>query len=121
LFPYTTLFRSIYVLHVKTCYIIIRNTPQLPSPKTPQRTWYFVNAADNPAAAALLSKMGYDEKERVQMKKEFLRMITRMELDPAKERLIYGFFGSKEVYAYFLFLHKCNEGIAEKIGECQVF
>ncbi|HLR52987.1 MAG TPA: hypothetical protein VK072_08965 [Candidatus Avamphibacillus sp.] len=52
--------------------------------------------------------MGYDEKERVQMKKEFLRMITRMELDPAKERLIYGFFGSKEVYAYFLFLHKCN-------------
>jgi len=28
----------------------------------------------------------------VQVKKEFLRMITRMELDPAKERLIYGFF-----------------------------
>jgi len=48
--------------------------------------------SDNPAVAALLSKMGCEEKEWVQVKKEFLRMIIRMELDPAKERLIYGFF-----------------------------
>src|SRR5699024_2428276 len=57
-----------------------------------KKTWRDYIRSDNPAAAALLSKMGYEEKERVQVKKEFLRMITRMEIDPAKERLIYGFF-----------------------------
>ena len=57
-----------------------------------KKNWRNYIRSDNPAAAALLSKMGYEEKERVQVKKEFLRMITRMELDPAKERLIYGFF-----------------------------
>lgn len=36
--------------------------------------------------------MGYTEKERVQVKMEFLRMIARMELDPAKMELIYGYF-----------------------------
>lgn len=36
--------------------------------------------------------MGYGEEERIQVKKEFLRMLTRMQLDPAKERMIYGFF-----------------------------
>lgn len=49
---------------------------------------------DNPAVAALLSKMGYSEKERVQVKIEFLRMLVRLQLDPAKERLVYGFFES---------------------------
>src|SRR5699024_3313675 len=57
-----------------------------------KKNWRDYIRSDNPAAAALLSKMGYEEKERVQVKKEFLRMITRMEIDPAKERLIYGFF-----------------------------
>jgi len=57
-----------------------------------KKNWRDYIRSDNPAAAALLSKMGYDEKERVEVKKEFLRMITKMELDPAKERLIYGFF-----------------------------
>nr|WP_084663734.1 hypothetical protein [Thermanaeromonas toyohensis] len=32
----------------------------------------------------LLSKMDYSPKERLKLKIEFLRMITRMELDPAK-------------------------------------
>lgn len=36
--------------------------------------------------------MGYADKERIQVKKEFLRMMVRMKLNPAKERLIYGFF-----------------------------
>src|SRR5690625_4612176 len=66
-----------------------------------KKNWRDYIRSDNPAAAALLSKMGYEEKERVQVKKEFLRMITRMELDPAKERLIYGFFGSKESICLF--------------------
>jgi predicted transposase/invertase (TIGR01784 family) len=46
----------------------------------------------NPVAAALLSKMGYTEKERVHVKKEFLRMLVRMKLDPARAELINGFF-----------------------------
>ncbi|WP_276282961.1 hypothetical protein [Virgibacillus indicus] len=37
----------------------------------------------------MMSKMGYKEEERVQVKKEFLLMITRMQLDPAKQHLIY--------------------------------
>lgn len=47
---------------------------------------------DNPVAAALLSNMGFKEKERVEVKKEFLRMLTRLELDPARMSLIIGFF-----------------------------
>lgn len=46
----------------------------------------------NPVAAALLSKMGYSEAERVQVKLEFLRMLTKLELNPAKMKLITGFF-----------------------------
>ncbi len=46
----------------------------------------------NPIVAAFLSKMGYTKKERLQVKMEFLRMIARLELDPAKTELIYGFF-----------------------------
>lgn len=36
--------------------------------------------------------MGYKEKERVQVKLEFLRMLSRLELAPAKTALIYVFF-----------------------------
>ena len=46
---------------------------------------------DNPIAA-LLSKMGYNEEEKVEVKKEFLRMLTRLELDEARQRLLFGFF-----------------------------
>ncbi|WMM89400.1 transposase, partial [Heyndrickxia coagulans] len=49
------------------------------------------------------SKMGYTEKERVQVKLEFLRMLARMELDPAKMRLLYGFFD------YYLKLNEKEE------------
>ncbi|WP_396234517.1 hypothetical protein [Caldifermentibacillus hisashii] len=48
--------------------------------------------SNNPVAAALLCKMGFTEAERVEVKKEFLRMLVRMQLDPARQRLIYGFF-----------------------------
>lgn len=57
-----------------------------------KKNWREYIETDNPAAAALLSKMGYTEEERVQVRIEFLRMITRMELDPARTRLILGFF-----------------------------
>lgn len=35
--------------------------------------------SNNPATTALISKMGYKEKEKVQVKKEFLRMLVKME------------------------------------------
>lgn len=57
-----------------------------------KKNWRDYIRSDNPVAAALLSKMGYNEDEKIEVKKEFLRMITRMELDPARQRLIYGFF-----------------------------
>jgi len=49
---------------------------------------------DNPAAAALLSHMDYKKEERRKLKKEFFRMLIRMELDPAKMQLLAGFFDS---------------------------
>ena len=54
--------------------------------------WRSYIQTNNPVAAALLSKMGYSEKEKVQVKKEFLRMLVKMELNPAKAELINGFF-----------------------------
>lgn len=63
---------------------------------------------NNPIAAALISKMGYTEEERVQVKLEFLRMISRMELKPAKMDLLYGFFNT------YLYLNDKEE---EQMGE----
>ena len=57
-----------------------------------KHNWRNYIRSNNPAAAALLSKMGYQEKERVQVKLEFLRMLVRMELDPARMTLLTGFF-----------------------------
>src|SRR5699024_9927668 len=45
-----------------------------------KKNWRTFIQQDNPVAAALLSKMGYAENERVQVKLEFLRMLSRMEL-----------------------------------------
>ncbi|NNU90051.1 Rpn family recombination-promoting nuclease/putative transposase [Anoxybacillus sp. CHMUD] len=57
-----------------------------------KQNWRDYIRHDTPIAAALLSKMGYTESERVELKKQFLRMIVRMELDEAKQRLLIGFF-----------------------------
>lgn len=57
-----------------------------------KKNWRDYIQSNNPVAAALLSKMGYTDDERIQVKKEFLRMLTTMELDPAKMRYIIGFF-----------------------------
>lgn len=46
----------------------------------------------NPIAAALMAKMDYNEKEKVQMKKEFMRMMITFELNEAKSQLLMGFF-----------------------------
>lgn len=57
-----------------------------------KQNWRHYLNSNNPVAAALLSKMGYPEKERVLVKLEFLRMLVRMELDPARMTLLTGFF-----------------------------
>ncbi|ELK21336.1 hypothetical protein AF6_2027 [Anoxybacillus flavithermus TNO-09.006] len=57
-----------------------------------KQNWRNYIRQDNPIAAALLSKMGYTESERVELKKQFLRMLVQMELDEAKQRLLFGFF-----------------------------
>lgn len=59
-----------------------------------KQNWRTFLTSDNPIAAALLSKMGYKQTERIQVKKEFLRMLARMELNPAKMKLVFGFFES---------------------------
>jgi flagellar biosynthesis/type III secretory pathway protein FliH len=43
---------------------------------------------DNPAAAALMAKMGFAPEERVEVKKECLRMIARLKYEPEKTRLL---------------------------------
>jgi len=57
-------------------------------------SWRTYLHSSNPVAAALLSKMDYQPKERVQIKLEFLRMLTRLRLDPARIQLLTGFFES---------------------------
>ncbi|WP_067725885.1 RpnC/YadD family protein [Oceanobacillus damuensis] len=57
-----------------------------------KKNWRAYIESTNPAAAALLSKMGYSQDEKVEVKKEFLKMIVRMELNPAESRFISGFF-----------------------------
>jgi predicted transposase/invertase (TIGR01784 family) len=57
-----------------------------------KRNWREFLKQDSPVAAALMSRAGYGQAERVQIKLEFLRMMTRLELNPAKMQLIVGYF-----------------------------
>ena len=65
---------------------------------------------DNPAVAALLSKMGYTEDERLKLKLEFFKMLLRLKLDPARMELLSGFFDS-----YVLLTSRENEEFTRKI------
>ena len=53
-----------------------------------RKNWREYLREENPAVAALLCKMDYSEEERKQVKKEFLRMILKLELDEAKAELL---------------------------------
>lgn len=57
-----------------------------------RHNWMEYLKKDNPAAAALMSCMDYREEEKVKLKIEFLKMILRMRLDPARMQLLIGFF-----------------------------
>lgn len=49
---------------------------------------------NNPLAASLLSSMGYNKRDRVKVYLEFIRMMARLELNPAKMKLLSVFFES---------------------------
>ncbi|QDI91945.1 hypothetical protein EPH95_12795 [Salicibibacter halophilus] len=55
-------------------------------------SWRDFIRQDNPVAGALLSKMGYTKEEKIEVKKEFLRMLVRLDLDPARNQLLTTFF-----------------------------
>lgn len=57
-----------------------------------KKNWREYIQTNNPVAAALLSKMGYTQREKIHVKLEFLRMMANMKLDEARQRLLYGFF-----------------------------
>ena len=77
-----------------------------------RHNWMEYLKKDNPAAAALMSCMDYREEEKVQIKTEFLKMILRMRLDPARMQLLIGFF---ETYTR-LTQHE-EEVVQRKLGE----
>ncbi len=57
-----------------------------------RQNWRDYLKKDNPAAAALIACMEYKDEEKVQLKIEFLKMILRMRLDPARQQFLIGFF-----------------------------
>ena len=57
-----------------------------------KKNWREYIQSNNPVAAALLSKMGYNKSERVRVKIEFLRMLVGLQLDPARTELLAAFF-----------------------------
>lgn len=63
---------------------------------------------ENPVSAALMSKMGYSEAEKVQVKLEFFKILTRLQLDMEKRDLLIGFFES------YLKLNEAEEEIFVK-------
>ncbi len=60
-----------------------------------RKNWREYLKKDNPVAAALMSCMAYTEAEKKRIKAEFLKMLLRLRLDPARMQLLVGFF---EVY-----------------------
>ncbi|RXI96232.1 transposase [Anaerobacillus alkaliphilus] len=57
-----------------------------------RKNWRELINQPNPVALALLGKMGYDQDEKVKIKLEFLRMLLKLELDPARQTLVAGIF-----------------------------
>ena len=59
-----------------------------------QLNWRDYLTRDNAAASALMARMGIETTDRVTAKKECLRMIARLKLDPARTQLLGGFVDS---------------------------
>lgn len=74
------------------------------------KNWREYIRSNNPVAAALLSEMGYKESERVELKKEFFRMLVRMELNDVQRRLIHSFFET-----YLILTDEEEERVMEEV------
>lgn len=59
-----------------------------------KQNWRKFIQKPNPVSAALLSKMGYSEIERIQVKLEFIKILTRLKLDREKTDVLFSFFES---------------------------
>lgn len=56
--------------------------------------WRKYVQTNNPVAAALLSSMGYDKRDRIELYGSFLRIMLDLKFDPARMRLLTVFFES---------------------------
>src|SRR5690625_2317886 len=54
--------------------------------------WRHFIKKENPVSAALLSKMGYNERERVKVKLEFFQILTKLKIDLEKRDILIDFF-----------------------------
>lgn len=76
-------FSDLEVLHFKYLSLHLR-----------KQNWRKFIKQDNPVAAALLSKMGYTVEERVKVKLEFIKILSRLKLDREANNMLLGFFES---------------------------
>src|SRR5690625_108024 len=54
--------------------------------------WRHFIRKENPISAALMSKMGYNESEKVQVKLEFARIMQTLKIDQEKQAFLFRFF-----------------------------
>ncbi|MFT8311040.1 MAG: DUF4351 domain-containing protein [Sporolactobacillus sp.] len=86
-----------------------------------QMNWRTFIHSNNPAAAALMSRMNYSKKERVQVRLAFIRQMIGMHLGEARESIINGFFetylqlNKKEVDQLMDQANKLPEEIREEV------
>ena len=86
-----------------------------------QMNWQKFMRSNNPAAAALMSRMNYSKKERVQVRLAFIRQMISMHLGEARESMINGFFetylqlNEKEVNQLMDQAKKLPEEIREEV------
>lgn len=67
---------------------------------------------ENPVSAALLSKMGYNERERIRVKIEFFRLLTKLKINLEKRDILVDFFQT-----YLQLSEKEEEIFVEKVSK----
>ncbi len=90
-----------------------------------KESWKKYIQSNNPVAAALISKMDWTEREKIQVKVEFARMLSRMNLSDEKNEFLVTFF---ETYLSFtekeeeIYLSRIKNELDEKeVEKCMEF
>ncbi|MCK4257661.1 MAG: hypothetical protein KAX49_01710 [Halanaerobiales bacterium] len=90
-----------------------------------KESWKKYIKSNNPVAAALISKMDWTEKEKIKVKLEFLRMVTRMRLDDMKTDFLIKFFETylpiTEKDEEFFQMRIKNEFEKKEVKKCMEF